>query len=256
RVVDKMTGDTTDDRRESSVFTPYAGIVYDLNAWLSAYASYTEILNPQSAKDVSGSILDPEEGKNYELGLKGEWFDGRLNASLAAFETRKDNLAVRDGDRLTPEGGFAYVAASGTKGRGWELEVSGELAPGWQLQGGYARIVTENADGDRLNTDYVPKHSFKLFTTWTPAQLSKLTVGGGVHWQSDIYSTNANAALQRIYTQDSYAVTNLMTQYRFNDQLSLTANLNNVFDKTYRTSTHYHNYGAARNLHATLKYQF
>ncbi|MFV0453821.1 MAG: TonB-dependent siderophore receptor [Pseudomonas sp.] len=260
RVVDKMTGDTTDDRRESSVFTPYAGIVYDLNAWLSAYASYTEIFNPQSAKDVSGSILDPEEGKNYELGLKGEWFDGRLNASLAAFETRKDNLAVRDGDRLTPEGGFAYVAASGTKGRGWELEVSGQLTPEWQLQAGYARIVTEDANGERLNSSYVPKHSVKLFSTWTPAQLSKLTVGGGVLWQSEINESSNSAYYSppqlALFQQESYAVANLMAQYRFNDQLSLTANLNNLLDKDYRNITIAHEYGAARNLHATLKYQF
>jgi outer membrane receptor for ferric coprogen and ferric-rhodotorulic acid len=89
---------------------------------VSAYASDTDIFKPQNYKDVDGGILDPEEGENYELGLKSEWFDGRLQASAAFFEVRKDNLAVADGGRLTPEGNRAYVAANGTKG--WEVELT------------------------------------------------------------------------------------------------------------------------------------
>ncbi|MFT3813312.1 MAG: TonB-dependent siderophore receptor [Acidovorax sp.] len=256
RTVNTLTGATTDNRKENSVFTPYAAVVYDLSKSLSAYASYTEIFNPQNYKDVGGSMLNPEKGKNIELGLKGEWFDGRLNASAAVFETRKDNLAVRDGDRLTPDGSPAYVAESGTKGRGWELEVSGELARGWQMQGGYTRIVTKNASGTTLNTSTVPKHIFKLFTTWTPASLSQLTIGGGAYWQSKMFTSNANPVLQSLYTQKSYAVFSLMAQYRFNKHLHLAVQLNNVFDKTYRTYTTAHEYGAPRNLQATLTYKF
>ncbi|MBW7903307.1 MAG: TonB-dependent siderophore receptor [Rhodocyclaceae bacterium] len=206
---DRLTGATTDDRKESSVFTPYTGIVYDFNKSLSAYASYTEIFNPQSSKDVNGRFLDPEEGKNVELGLKGEWFGGRLNASVAVFETRKDNLAVALDNVYTPDGDFAYSAEDGTKGRGWELEVSGELAPGWQLQGGYARIVTRDADGGRLNSIYAPKHSLKLFTTWKPAAVKGLTVGGGVQWQSE-----TNYSSYAIYAT-SAAQLELMRQKRF-----------------------------------------
>lgn len=258
--VNRLTGATTDDRKENSVFTPYAGVVYDLSDSLSAYASYTEIFNPQNYKDLNGRFLDPEEGKNYELGLKGEWFGGRLNASAAVFETRKDNLAVGLDGVFTPEGDYAYRSADGTKGRGWELEVSGELVPGWQLQGGYARIVTRDADGGLLNSTYVPKHSFKLFTTWKPAAAKGLTVGGGVQWQSEIsyasYASSYSAAELALLRQKSYAVASLLAQYRFDDHWHLAINLNNVFNKTYRTSAYYHDYGAERNLQATLKYQF
>lgn len=257
---DRVTGVTTDDRKENSVFTPYAGVVYDLSKLLSAYASYTEIFNPQSLKDVNGRFLDPEKGKNVELGLKGEWFGGRLNASAAVFETRKDNLAVAIPDVYTPDGNTAYSAESGTKGRGWELEVSGELAPGWQLQGGYARIVTRDADGGRMNSIFVPKHSFKLFTTWKPAAVQGLTVGGGVQWQSEVnYSSYAqyfSAAQLDLLRQKSYAVASLLAQYRFDKHWHLSVNLNNVFNKNYRTHPYDHNYGAERNLQATLRYQF
>lgn len=258
--VDELTGSTTDDRKESSVFTPYSGIVYDLTGWLSTYASYTEIFKPQSYKGVDGRFLDPEEGKNYEIGLKGEWFGGRLNASAAVFKTRKDNLAVHRDGVFTPAGEDAYSAEDGTKASGWELEVSGELARGWHLQAGFARIVSRDSDGGLLNSGFVPKHSFKLFTTWTPAQFTGLTIGGGVLWQSEInqssYAAYYSAAQLALLRQKSYAVASLMAQYRFNDRLSLLVNLNNLFDKVYRNNVYYHEYGAPRNLYATLKYQF
>ncbi|THF67090.1 TonB-dependent receptor [Pseudothauera nasutitermitis] len=244
-------GAVTDDRKESSVFTPYAGIVYDLTRQVSAYVSYTEIFNPQSTKDVNGRLLAPETGKNLELGLKGEWFGGRLNASAAVFRSGKDNLAVADGNNQTSEGGQAYVAADDTKVRGLDVEVAGELAPGWQMQGGYTRTVLRDSSGQRLNT-HMPKHQVKLFTTWTPANLNRLTVGGGVLWQSETYLASAGTQ----FSQKSYALVNLMANYAFDDHLSLALRLNNVFDKIYYTYPSSHYYGAPRNLYATLKYRF
>jgi outer membrane receptor for ferric coprogen and ferric-rhodotorulic acid len=259
RAKNTKTGAITDDRKENNVFTPYAGLVYDLNDQVSAYASYTSIFKPQNYKDVEGSLLDPEEGENYELGLKTEWFNKRLQASAALFEVHKDNLAVADGNRLTPEGDQAYVAKSGTKGRGWEVELTGELARGWQIQGGYARIVTRDREGERLNTSTIPKHQVKLFSTYTPPRFNRLTIGGGALWQSEIYNASmvATSALARkTYTQKEYTVVNLMARYRFADHLNLTATLDNVFNKTYRTHTDMHEYGAPRRLTATLRYDF
>jgi outer membrane receptor for ferric coprogen and ferric-rhodotorulic acid len=257
RVKNLKTGALTDRRKESNVFTPYAGIVYDLNRNVSAYASYTSIFKPQNNKDVDGDILAPEEGENYELGLKAEWLNGRLQASAALFEVQKDNLAIADGGRLTPEGNQAYVAANGTKGRGWEVELTGELTRGWQAQGSYARIVTRGEAGERLNADRIPKHQVKLFSTYTPPRLPRLTVGGGALWQSEIYDASwGGASARKTYTQKAYTVANLMARYLFADHLSLTATLDNLFDKRYRTLAIRHEYGAPRRLTATLRYDF
>ncbi|MDR0634320.1 MAG: TonB-dependent siderophore receptor [Azoarcus sp.] len=257
RAKNQKTGAITDDRKENNVFTPYAGIVYELNKQLSAYASYTSIFNPQNYKGVDGNLLDPEEGENYELGLKAEWFGGRIQTSAALFEVRKDNLAVADGARLTPEGNQAYVGKNGTQGRGWEVELSGELTRGWRIQGGYTRVVTRDQDDERLNTDTVPKHQLKLFSTYTPPGIPRLTVGGGAIWQSEIYNADwGGPSARKTYTQKAYTVVNLMARYVFTDHLSLTATLDNIFDKTYRTSTIRHEYGPPRNFLLTAKYQF
>lgn len=254
RALDK-NGNVTDTREEKGVITPYVGLVYDLTPNVSAYASYTTIFNPQSRRDVNDQLLDPEDGINLETGLKGEWFNGRLNASAAVFEVQKNNLAVKDGTKQTPKGNQAYRAEDETKGRGWELEIAGEVMEGWQVQGGYTRMLTEDKQGKRLNSDQA-KHLVKLFTSFTPESLSQLTVGGGVNWQSHTYVSGAKDLYRDIYTQDSYWVTNLMARYEFNEQLSLTANVNNLFDEAYRIDLDTHDYGAPRNVQATVKYKF
>ncbi|MDQ8020816.1 MAG: TonB-dependent siderophore receptor [Moraxellaceae bacterium] len=244
-----------DDRSYNNEFAPYLGLVVDVSQSLSAYASYTEIFNPQSNRDIAGNLLDPEKGKNYELGLKGAWFGGRLNAGLAVFETRKDNLAVRDGNNFGPTGDPAYRAESETEGRGWELELAGEILPNWQLQGGYSQFSIKDANGERLNTSR-PKQQFKLFTSYTPGALPALTVGGGLRWQSETWGEGSTGFLREAYTIDSYTVFDLSARYELSKRLSVSANLNNVFNKSYRISYYDHSYGAERNVTATLKYQF
>src|SRR3546814_5940615 len=44
-----------------NIFTPYAGLILDFTDYLSAYASYTSIFNPQTARDRDGHYLDPLE---------------------------------------------------------------------------------------------------------------------------------------------------------------------------------------------------
>jgi outer-membrane receptor for ferric coprogen and ferric-rhodotorulic acid len=179
-------------------------------------------------------------------------------------QTGKDDLAVADGDSLTPQGEQAYIAADDTKTHGFDMEVSGQSAPGWQLQTSYTRTLLEDSSGERLSTQFQPEHQVKLFTTWTPLGLSRLTVGGGVLWQSKIHGTlSVNPTLNdeapfvdKIYTQDSFAAFNLNANFAFNDRLTLALQLNNAFDKTYRVHAVNHYYGAPRNLYATLKYQF
>jgi outer membrane receptor for ferric coprogen and ferric-rhodotorulic acid len=242
----------TDDREYQNEFTPYAGVVVDLNSTLSAYASYTQIFQPQSNKDVDGLLLDPEEGTTYEIGLKGEWFDGRLNASASAFESKRDNLAVEDGINVTPDGDQAFRAEDQTKGRGWELEVAGELTPRWQIQTGYARFKNEDSGGNVLDTTQ-PIQQFKLYTAYRPALVPKLTVGGSLRWQDD---THVDGSTDPLYKIDSYVVVSANLGYELSEQLSLSLILNNALDEDYRLSNYTHSYGAPRNTTLSLRAQF
>ncbi|PTN48537.1 TonB-dependent siderophore receptor, partial [Achromobacter xylosoxidans] len=112
--------------KKRNEFTPYAGLIYDIDNTYSAYVSYTGIFNPQTDyRDSNGNVLTPSKGKTKEIGLKGAYLDGRLNASVALFETRLDNAAQIVAGSYTPAGGQAYKGADGTKSRGIELDLQG-----------------------------------------------------------------------------------------------------------------------------------
>ncbi|AYR20663.1 TonB-dependent siderophore receptor [Alcaligenes faecalis] len=243
-------------RKENGVFTPYAGLVYDWNEQWASYASYTKIFNPQSSQDRDGNYLDPEQGTNYEVGVKYLFPGEAASASLAVFQTRKDNLAVVDGKELTPSGAQAYTAASNTRSEGIEFEINGELAPGWQMGAGYTHYRFRGADGEKIKTD-IPADQVKLFTTYRlPGAWHKLTVGGSVQWQSKIFDNQLTGVARETNTQKAYAVVDLMARYAITPRADLTVNFNNIFDKTYRLAYSSHTYGAPRNVMASLRYQF
>lgn len=237
--------------------TPYAGIIYDLNDNLSLYASYTDIFQPQQRRDISGKFLDPVIGKSTEGGVKGEFFGGRLNASLAVFRIAQENLAQSTGQTIpgTTPPETAYRASKGATSDGYELELAGELMPDWNVSAGYTHFKAKDAKGADVNSIY-PRELLKLFTTYRlPGALNALTVGGGVNWQGATYTFVGGEKFE----QKAYALVNLMTRYDFSKQLSAQLNVNNLFDKTYYGMFDAYNqytYGAPRNATLTLKYRF
>ncbi|MEH6565026.1 MAG: TonB-dependent siderophore receptor [Halopseudomonas sp.] len=248
---------TTPVANENGVVTPYAGVVFDLTQQWSTYASYTNIFEPQNEKDINGTTLAPLEGNNYELGLKGELLDGRLNATLSVFQLQQENLAVSLGaGTVTPDGSQAYRAEPGSESEGFEVELSGEVTPGWQVAGGFARASVKNNDGDHINR-HIPTNTFKMFSTYElNALLNGLAVGGNLRWQDETLAEGIGPNGED-FTQDSLFLLDLMTRYKANDQLTLALNLNNAFDKTYYSGMQYlGRYGEPRNLVASARWQF
>ena len=257
--------DTHASYKEHGVVTPYAGVVYDLDDTYSVYASYTSIYQPQTYKDAAGSTLAPVEGDSYEAGLKGAYFDGRLNASLAFFRIEQDNVAESIGTNpVTNEG--IYKAVDGATTKGVELELAGEVADGWNVSAGYTYARTRDADEQRIYgyplSTTKPEHVVRTFTTYRlPGALDQVTVGGGISWQSAFYGKIYSPTVGD-YTsikQGGYTLVDLMSRYEYNEHLSFTVNANNVFDKRYLTGlgnfdTTY--YGEPRNVMLTTKWDF
>lgn len=242
-------------------FIPYAGITYDLDASHTVYISYTDVFKPQAYNfDANDRQLDPLTGKSYEIGAKGEYLDGRLNASIALFQLKQDNVAELDPSGVsTPSGGTAYIAIPGVTTRGVELEVSGEVMPGWQVNAGYTYSRSRDRDGKRVSATQ-PEHLFKVATAYRlPGDWHRLTVGANLHWQSNTYFSQEVASSSHRFTQDAFGVLGLMTGYDVNKNLRLTVNLNNVLDKHYYSGMGSYNsvfYGAPRNVFAQLRYKF
>ncbi len=158
--------------RINNQLTKYAGIVYDLNDQHSVYVSYTDIFKPQNYMDASNNLLDPVIGKNYEFGIKGEYFDGALNASAALFRMDQKNRAFRSTDQ-TQCAGYptvtCYSAAGEVRSQGVEFELQGAITPNWQVSLGYTVAIA------RYRKDANPDNVGELFDTDTPRHLFKLS---------------------------------------------------------------------------------
>lgn len=260
RVSDYQQKDVTDiawynyQLRESGVVTPYAGLVVTATPALSLYASYASIYNAQSAKDASGNTLAPEEGRSYEVGMKGEFFDKRLNASLSHFWMRTDNTAEEVG--VNDQGDSIYRAARGALRHGYELELSGALGRGWQAQGSYVQ------NSSNLNSSSsTPKHQFKLGSSYrfVLPNAHEMTVGGAVRWQSRTSVQRGSSVL----SQAPYWLVDLMARYQLSSKLSVNANINNVFDKAYfagvtnfESQGLFYTWGAPRSVSVGMRYEF
>uniref|UniRef100_UPI0030DABA1F TonB-dependent siderophore receptor n=2 Tax=Pseudomonas sp. RA_35y_Pfl2_P32 TaxID=3088705 RepID=UPI0030DABA1F len=250
--------------------TRYAGLIYDLDDHHSVYVSYSDIFTPQSAKDTSGTPVKPIVGKNYEVGIKGEYFDGALNASLAVFRIDQENRAVQVYVPNCPQA-TCSEASGEIRSQGIDFELQGALTENWQVGGGYtyARLHTlkdaanPQKENQRFDTD-TPEHLFKLTTSYRfQGPLEKLRVGGNISWQSRMYNDVAldDGSTYRL-EQGAYAITDLMAGYRVNQNLDLQLNANNIFDREYYSSisnsTRYggDTYGTPRNMMLTAKYSF
>ncbi|MGN7158596.1 TonB-dependent siderophore receptor [Sphingomonas sp. SAFR-052] len=211
-------------------FLPFVGVTYDLTGNISAYASFATIFNPQTQVDANRRLLDPIEGDNLEAGLKGEWFAGRLNASVALFQARQNNTAEAAGFDATI--GQTLYRGVDAKSQGVEVEVSGQIAPGVQATGGFTAMRIRGTDDQPVRT-FVPRNTARLNIVWSPTTLPALKLGASGQYQSRMYlepGVIATTGQPVRITQDGYATLDLMGRYELTPRVALSVNVRNIND--------------------------
>ncbi|MEM8832650.1 MAG: TonB-dependent siderophore receptor, partial [Cyanobacteria bacterium P01_G01_bin.19] len=191
---------------------PRVGLVYQPIPQISLFGSYSQSFTPNTATTSSGDLLEPEEGEGFEFGIKGEILQGKLFSTLAYLNITKKNVATPDPD--SPPGTFFSVATGEQKSQGIELDIIGEITPGWNIVASYAYIdavVSEDNDipvGNRLfNT---PEHSASLWTTYEIQQgsIKGLGFGGGF-----VFVGEREGDLVNSFSASDYFVTNAALFY-------------------------------------------
>lgn len=165
-----------DDVRKTSVqndgaFSPGIGLVYQPSKNVSLYASYTQSFNPAIGRNPDERPFEPTRGTQYEVGVKTDLFNGRLSATLAAFNITKTNVLTPDPDPSLAVRGF-QVQVGEQRSRGIELDVAGEILPGWKVIGSYAytdaAVTADNSILSKVGNRFanVPKNQASLWTTY------------------------------------------------------------------------------------------
>jgi outer membrane receptor for ferric coprogen and ferric-rhodotorulic acid len=231
--------------------SPYAGITYAFSDDLLAYASYSDIYQPQDYYDINDRYLDPSKGVNYEIGLKAQWLDQRLLTTLAWFNAKQENLGTFVG--LNDHGNYYYEGVD-IESEGFEVEVVGRINEYLDLVFGFTSLELK----DEQNADiyeWVPRRTVNLALTTKVPGLPALRLGVNGKWQSDISKVDEYTGVR--IRQDSYARLNAFAKWDITEQMDLRVNANNITDEKYITSLYQIGfYGAPRNYSVSVGYRF
>ncbi|MBN3807823.1 TonB-dependent siderophore receptor [Paraburkholderia sp. Ac-20347] len=224
----------TSYNQQSSGSAPYIGLTYDLTRNITAYASFTKIFNPQYQLNVDNQLLGPARGRSAEAGIKGAFFDNRLNTSFTVYRIHQSNIATEAG--FNADTGQYYYSGGDATSEGIEAEVSGQITNDWNVSAG-ATILRVTDDNGQATQLFVPRKSAHLSTTYRlPYFDHKLTVGTSVRWQSATSYVDEGVGMAR---QGAYTVLDFMARYDVNKHFTITGTLNNALDKKYWSTMEY-----------------
>lgn len=213
-------------------FNPTFGVVVKPARNVSIYGSYAE--STYSFKNitsvtVTGDVIDPERARQFEVGVKAEFFDSKLSTSLAVFQIDKENIAAADANNP-----FFSVNAGEEQSRGVEFDIAGEPIPGWRLVANYAYInsrVVNDPSGFTLDNRLpgVPEHSGGFFTTYEiqTGALKGLGFGGGA-----FFSDRVEVDFDNTGNLSGWAQTDAVIYYK-RDRFQVQLNVKNLFDNEF-----------------------
>ena len=181
---------------------------------------------------------EPEYLWNYELGLKGLWFDGALHADVSVFYMDRQDAQLSQSSQLSTPSSFIYVTANG-EAQSYGLEVSStwRLSEAWQLHGSLGLLDSEidewlvNPDVEGRELAHAPPYTLNMGATWNnPA---------GWFARVDLNAVGAYYFdISHDQKSDSYETVNLRLGKEWgNWAVSLWGR--NIFDKNYATRGFY-----------------
>ena len=218
-------------------FSPRVGILYRPLEWLSVYGNYVESLGSNNGgRSFDGTPFQPQIGEQYEAGIKTEFFEGRLNASLAYYHLTKQNTLTPDLEHISA--GQFSKAIGEARSQGIEFDLSGNVTDRFSIVANYAYIdaaITKSDDDSphlRVGAALpnVPEHSGSV---WAKYMLipERFEIGAGPYFASSRHIIGPNLGVMPGYVRlDAYAA------YHVNlgdTRLTTQVNINNVLDKDY-----------------------
>jgi len=238
------------------------GTVYQLTPELAFYAQYAKALEPVGSLlwlSPANADFDMTEGRQIELGLKQDCWQGNGQWTLAAYQIRKTNLISRDSTNPAQS-----IQVGQQTSRGLEATGSLTLARDWHIDANatvlHARYddFIENASSAAVSRQgnvppNVPQRLANLSLSWDfqqdwTASITQRHVGKR-------YADNANKL-----TLPAYHTTDFALHFQASTDTRLSLHGFNIFDKAYFTTAYYNQtqwlYGEGRKWELMLHHRF
>jgi iron complex outermembrane receptor protein len=249
--------------KDVSAFSPQVALNYKPVANISTFVSYSEAFEPNTVLsfDNSGAqsetgLFPAENSTQYEAGVKGQFFNSKLNSSLSVYRIEKENVLTAGPDGLP-------VLVKGQDSQGLEISISGQPVPGWTIVSGYAytdaSIKTGNNAGNRPSN--VAKSNASLWTSYefSQGQWAGLGAGAGVFYMGDRFGDNANSWELGSYSTCDISVWYTLPLAKDKQNLRFQLSVKNMFDETYYSASGGDlriNIGQPRSLFASVSATF
>lgn len=230
----------TNPQKSYTKFSPMAGMVFEPTKSVSLYASYGKGFRPNSGVGFDGQPFEPEISESYEVGAKFVTPDGRITSTVSLYKMKKDNVLTTD----PANAGFSKPVGS-AKSKGIEFDLNAKLPAGFELFLTYAYTDAEWATnaldpnfgfqilkGDPLIN--IPKHQGNalLFKNFSIGDHEAMLGAGVTHVGRRLGETATTFFLP------SYTIAKVLGSFNITDQIKLSADVNNVFNKKYYASSY------------------
>jgi iron complex outermembrane receptor protein len=244
---------------KASFTTPRLGAVWQFAANQSAYFQYQDAVSANNGRDtVTGAALKAERAKQFEVGHKIEWFDGRLSSTVAVYELTKRN---RGGSVPIAEApGYNTITVGEARSRGLEWDVSGELTRRLSLIASYAYTDTRVLADPSYSGKQLANVARNAGSLWGRYSLdAQWSAGAGVFAQGQRQGDIGNT-----FQLPGYARIDAMAAYRFElagARATLQFNVDNLLNTKYYTGSHqfvsdWIKLGTPRTAKATLRLDY
>ncbi len=249
----RIGGVTT--KQSPSEVTGRVGLTYLSEMGLAPYASYSTSFLPVSGTTFAGDVFEPTSGKQIEGGVKFQ--PKRSNSFLTAsvFQIEQTNVSVPD-----PDNPFNSIQQGEIRSRGFEIEAIGNLATSLNFNASFSHLdqeITRTTDAAALGKrpPLAPDQLFALGGEYTlgSGPLAGLGFGAGIRHVGSRAGDTANTIEVPSYTLFDASMRYLWRQMEF------VVSGTNLADKTYVavcTSPNYCNYGSARKIITTVRFDF
>jgi iron complex outermembrane receptor protein len=119
------------------------GSVYKLSPQLSLYAQASKAADPVSGllMSAANSAFDVSSGKQFEVGIKQSFWDGKGDWTLAAYSITKNNLLTRD-----PANPALRIQVGERSSKGIEGTLSMQVSKAVQIDANFALLKARYDD--------------------------------------------------------------------------------------------------------------
>jgi iron complex outermembrane receptor protein len=254
-------------------FTPRVGLSYSLDHNTSFYALYDQTFTPQMGLLRSGKKVKPITGNNWELGVKRNWWNNRLQTSLSLYRILDDNETSADPQNSPSESYLIQIGQAVSKGV--EFDLNGEILPGLNVLANYAYTdykVTKSDDPSNPKGTRMPGYAKHEFNFWVKYQVQSglfkgMSASIGETSLLDRSTWNWGNASEGVKSLPNYIRVDGALGWR-NDKISIMLNVNNLMNRylysgAYYYKNSYYNWQSyywqsepPRNYRLTITYNF